>query len=522
MSSRLYLVAAVFAIGLLTTTSARSGLPATVSGTRGGTYRVTDYGALCDGKTDDTASIQKTIDAAQAAGGGEVEFPSGTCLLNSWRSSSHPWFFYNLRIGSNVTLSGTTGTRLLQGPGGRHPLVPGASQVRNTVLAFGADHTVIRFQDPAYNGGFHALEPSTAGHKSISLSTPSNASQFQVGDSVAIFQSTKGDVIPMEFAQLTSVNQGGGVLGLDRPLTRSFPTPSVARVTSLVTVNPGVRNMTVQGTEPLAVTETVGFKALTNQFVIETAVGGGNVTGLNLNTLVDFEFSDNTFNSVGPRYATLELTQRNSRNGLFAGNTFVASNAGFGEYAAHLKLTRNHFRIHANPSVVAGIFVGGKDIEFSHNDVTCGNITGGSGWGVVLADFVGPVEYAPYVGQVRISNNSFECQADGNACLGIFAADTSVVGNTIVARGSALGIHAEGLLLQSNLIRNNSLSMDSGDGILVVTPASGGCGTVVSGNTIKGSGAHGVHINARGAPKSGGAVVSGNRISGFKRPVAIE
>jgi len=35
------------------------------------------------------------------------------------------------------------------------------------------------------------------------------------------------------------------------------------------------------------------------------------------------------------------------------------------------------------------------------------------------------------VGQIRIAHNTFRCQADGNACLGIFAADTSVISNTI-------------------------------------------------------------------------------------------
>ena len=256
---------------------------------------------------------------------------------------------------------------------------------------------------------------------------------------MAIYQSTKGDVIPTEIIEVHTVNVAEGILGLKRPLSRSFPSPSLARITSLVTKNVGVRNMTVQGTEPLAVTETLGFKAENNHFVIDTAAGGNNVTGLNLNTLVDFEFIGNTVACVGPRYARIELPQRNSRNGLFSGNTFDVSSAGFGEYAAHLRFTDNHFWIHADPSVVAGLFIGGKDIEFAHNDVHCGNITGGSGWGAVLADFVGPVEYAQYVGQIRIANNTLECEADGNACLGVYAADTSVTGNTIIAKGSIWG-----------------------------------------------------------------------------------
>ena len=253
------LVVATLAASMLMNASAspgQSSAPAQPK-SQASTFRVTDFGARCDGKTDDTAAVQKAIDAAASAGGGVVEFPTGTCLLNSCRPSSHPWFFYNLTIGSNVTLSGTTGTRLLQGPGGRHPLAPRARQVRNTVLAFGADYTVIRYQDPAYNGGFHRLEPTAANQVSVKLSTASDASGFQGGDIVAIYESTKGDVIPTEIIEVHTVNVAEGILGLKRPLSRSFPSPSLARITSLVTKNVGVRNMTVQGTEPLAVTETL-------------------------------------------------------------------------------------------------------------------------------------------------------------------------------------------------------------------------------------------------------------------------
>ncbi len=476
---------------------------------------------MCDGVTDDTVAVQKTINAAGAAGGGIVEFPSGTCLLNSNYPSSHPWFFYNLIIGSNITLRGTNGAKLLQGPGGRRPLAPGATQVRNTVLAFGSDYTVVRFQKLAYNGGFYDLEATALNSSSATLAHPADASKFKVGDYVAIYKTTVGDVIPTETSQVTSVNASTGVLGLRYPLARSFSTPSIANVTALVTTNIGVRNLAVQGTEPLAVTEAFGFIAQNDQFIIDTAVGGSNVCALNLNTLHDFQFINSSFTSIGPAYAQFELAQRNSQNGRFEGNTFTGSNVGFGEYAAHITFRNNHFWIHANPSVVAGIFIGGKDVTFSHNDVHGGNITGGSGWGVMLADFVGPSDYAAYVGQIRIANNHFDCQADGNACLGIFAADTSVVGNSIIATGSALGIHAEGPLLQANRIEGNTLSMGSGDGMLIVTPSTGGGGSVIMSNTISGSGAHGIYVNAHGAPNAGGNAFSNNVITGFGTTLSI-
>ncbi len=494
---------------------------ATGDAASGPVFKVKNYGAACDGATDDTAAIQKAINAAEAAGGGVVEFPSGTCLLNTNYPSSHPWFFYNLKIGSNVKLRGTAGAKLLQGSRGRHPLVAGATQVRNTVLAFGLDYTVVRFQQAAYNGGFYGLKATTANGSRVALADPSNASKFKVGDYVALFKTTAGDVIPMEASQLTAVDGATGVLGLKSSLARSFATPVIANVTSLVTTNIGVEDLIVQGAEPLAVTEAFGFTAQNNRFIIDTAVGASNVLNLNCNTLRDFQFIGNFFASDGPTWAGLELTQRNSQNGLFNGNTFIGSNMGFGEYAAHITFTNNHFWIHADPTVVAGVFIGGKDVNFSNNDVHGGNITGGSSWGALLSDFIGPAEYASYVGQIRIANNTFNCQADGNACLGIFAADTSVTGNTITVVGSALGIHAEGPLLQSNTIRGNTFSMGSGDGILIVTPSTGGSGSVITGNTISGSGAHGIYVNAHGAPNAGGITLLSNTITGFGAPVSI-
>jgi polygalacturonase len=55
-------------------------------------FDIKQYGATGDGKTLDSAAINKTIDAASAAGGGMVYFPSGTFLSGS------------IHLKSNVTL----------------------------------------------------------------------------------------------------------------------------------------------------------------------------------------------------------------------------------------------------------------------------------------------------------------------------------------------------------------------------------------------------------------------------------
>ena len=52
-------------------------------------FSVTDFGASGDGKTKDTAAIQKAIDACAQAGGGEVDFPPGAYLTGSIDLKSH-------------------------------------------------------------------------------------------------------------------------------------------------------------------------------------------------------------------------------------------------------------------------------------------------------------------------------------------------------------------------------------------------------------------------------------------------
>jgi polygalacturonase len=52
-------------------------------------FNVTNYGAIGDGKTLDTAAIQKTIDACSAAGGGTVLVPAGNFLTMPFKLASY-------------------------------------------------------------------------------------------------------------------------------------------------------------------------------------------------------------------------------------------------------------------------------------------------------------------------------------------------------------------------------------------------------------------------------------------------
>lgn len=65
-------------------------------------FNVQDFGAKGDGITDDTAAIQKAIDAAAAAGGGQVYMPTGTYIVSGGEEASDGC----LMLKSNVYLYG--------------------------------------------------------------------------------------------------------------------------------------------------------------------------------------------------------------------------------------------------------------------------------------------------------------------------------------------------------------------------------------------------------------------------------
>src|SRR4051794_36840755 len=67
------------------------------------TFDVKSYGATGDGKTKDTASFQRALDAASAAGGGDVLIPAGNFLIGSIELKSNT----TLRLDKNSHLLGS-------------------------------------------------------------------------------------------------------------------------------------------------------------------------------------------------------------------------------------------------------------------------------------------------------------------------------------------------------------------------------------------------------------------------------
>ena len=86
-------------------------------------FNVKDYGATGDGKTVDTAALQKAINACVDAGGGRVEVPAGTYLTAP------------LQLGSNLDLHVDAGATIQFSPNRTdYPLAMGSYEGKQTVV----------------------------------------------------------------------------------------------------------------------------------------------------------------------------------------------------------------------------------------------------------------------------------------------------------------------------------------------------------------------------------------------------
>lgn len=154
-------------------------------------FPVVEFGAVPDDDRSDREGIQDAIDAAEAAGGGVVLFPSGTFLVNEE---------VGLKVGleihaSNIILkgqgSGVDGTRLLM----RHQLLP-FDPLRGWTVPYmitftppGLDVNSRTILEPGNQPKTRVLGPVSAGSFELEVA---DASGFAIGDVVTLCTESTG------------------------------------------------------------------------------------------------------------------------------------------------------------------------------------------------------------------------------------------------------------------------------------------------------------------------------------------
>jgi hypothetical protein len=246
---------------------------------------------------------------------------------------------------------------------------------------------------------------------------------------------------------------------------------------------------------------------------------------LELNTVEHFTFAGNTIRAVNGGYIHQELCQRDSQNGAWTGNTFQdTTTVGFGEYAANITMMNNHIYLYPDGSGPDGVSLGGRNVLFSGNDVhTIGDQGDPSGWGFIVADVYAPTSYYAYTGNIRITNNTIQCVANGNNCLILVSNGTLVSGNTITATGSATGVYVTASFVN---VADNTIQIGNGTGLTLkhrvldrstrLEPHAPPFASTVTGNTLSGTGSFGIYV------KSQPVLILGNTITGFATPISSD
>lgn len=277
-----------------------------------GTVSVTEppFNATGNGVTDDRAAVQLAIDTLSAAGGGEIYFPPG-----------HYVFSDRIYLRPFVRLVGAGRNTILEN------ISTGSNFDRRLFFCgnYGAGGTFgTSSQTPMDGLAFDVAAGSLAGENAITLLNAGDASNFQVGDIVFLFN---GDVVKAtvhaarQFQQINKVAAiNGAVITLHHPLYKDFAGTSPQIVIDRLS---GVS----VGTEPSYVAERVTVSNFLLRGNTQVGANGRWVhAGGGYQCLFEDLWLENVVNFVGAQLMAY-CTFRNL-TGTFASQVLVAAYLG--------------------------------------------------------------------------------------------------------------------------------------------------------------------------------------------------
>lgn len=253
---------------------ANNPIVAPVQDSGGQVFNVKTFGAVGDGVTDDDLAIQNATNAAIGAGGGTVFFPRGKYYVSS-------------------THANTAGYIWAQASHMHFKCDPGAS-LATPVPPAGGSTTLFYLGYPAAGGiqqkaGFLANTLPYSGSPSITLTTPTDTSNFAVGDPIYIIGApgteANGDG---EINWITAINTSTGILTLQKPTSKIYTgsnSPGIG-VSGSVTVVDGAgmfySDISIEDCTALNISndfayfgQIIGGKMLRNTVTVSPASGRG-------------------------------------------------------------------------------------------------------------------------------------------------------------------------------------------------------------------------------------------------------
>lgn len=396
-------------------------------------YNVRDYGATGDGTTNDTAAIQAAIDAATAAAGGIVYFPSGTYSIVKLGSEQ-----YALDIhGDNLIFQGVGPSSVLKTSSGTANgwalYCSGAGKLGMTTWE----------NNRYYESTKYTITPSLRGASFVTTATAAHAANFSPGDWIYIrtgqtIDSSPGTDEPdSEINQVLSANSGTGVITLRWPLSKNyaqeyFVTGASGRTTTSVTANPAllcISNVTDRTMVNLTIRD-LGVADTTP----EGFLAGGQMVGLRCENIVG-------------SYKAICLNMGDYRSGIVRG--------------CQLRGT-------------------GKAVNESYVPVSCAKGTTDVLWteNFFSSDGTTNMHLAEGNSGIKVVNNIIQSTPNtgGNHVLSIptRAYDISMIGNTIVSGGNGWGIYFGGSATDpryDGIVHSNNIYGQNISGIAVARPS---------------------------------------------------